>query len=269
MRHSFALVWFVFSFICGQLPSSAFAQSSVEARGLRVTTKGYDESLKPFHSFGGTAISFLLQMPNGGLISYDHTASVLKRLVDDTGRDLLNAPKISKFAQNGFQMMSQLSGDTKALLFEVGAGATPAPGAKTLSIEAEVAVKVATKSQVAKGSKVTATVGQKVLVGEFEFEITQLGKPQWDMGGKHPLAITFTSKQDPTAIKNLSFFDDSGNKLSVEKGSSSRMGFNNNMTYTQEYKFTQTLSSFSVEADIWQDLNQIKVPFQMDVSIGL
>lgn len=250
-------------------PTLALAAPTIEVQGLRVVKKGYSDRIKPFNWFPGTSVSLLVKNAAGGIISCDHNNSTLTTFKDDTGKDLLTSPPLSDFSTKGFQTSAWISDDTKAATVEIAAPALPSENAQKLLMEGTLKVRTATNKEVQTAKGVDLKAGTKFSVGPYNFEVKQVGKPQWSYNNAQ-YGVTFETKQELTKLESIEFLDGSGKKIESSTGTSSRTSINNNVTVTREFHMQSAPTGpVTVQASLWKDLKDHEVPFKMTATLGL
>ncbi|MDC0358295.1 hypothetical protein OAO01_05710 [Oligoflexia bacterium] len=252
------------------LTSAAYAVPRFEAKGIRIVDAPSDnnDQMKAFNWFPGTSVSLLLAREKGGIIELDRSKSSLTVFKDNKGKDLLTAPKLSKFSSSGFEMMPKISDDGKACLFEIKASAVPSKSATGLRIEGTVQVKTATTKTTDKVNNLELKVGKTFKAGSVTLTVAKVGKPAWSMGNKN-FAVTFEAKQDLSDIAEIRFLGSDGKVLDASKGSSSRSGFGDSVTINWEYLLPQALDKVNLEVARWTDLKDETIPLALTVGLGL
>jgi hypothetical protein len=118
-----------------------------------------------------------------------------------------------------------------------------------------------------KRSKVVdAKKGSKIdLVENLVFEVSEAGKPDW---GDDPLSVTLSIKRDIPEVAAFRFYDGEGKQIESSDSGSSRGGFLGNISVSKTFSLKQKADKISVEVDLWTDLEEVAVPFDVKVGVG-
>lgn len=251
---------------------AAPAGITVTAQGLRIikAPPGGNDKLRAFNWSPGTSVALLVTAPAGGLVSFDREASKVTAFTDDKGTDLTKSEAKQKFMwdKTGFEMMPSFSDDGKQCATEVRAPGVPAAGATLLNVAGEIALQVATQKKDFAAENVALKPDTKIAAGPIPFTITKTGKPEWG-GDDAAFAVTLEAKQDLHNVAEVQFFDAAGKKIEAKRGSSSRMGFMNNVTVTWEYNLKAKAETAKIVITYWMDMRQVSVPFALRLGVGL
>lgn len=201
-------------------------------------------------------LKLLLDAEGKQLISLDARGSKVTAFQDGKGNDLKGEvgpfPKVSE--------------DKLLARFSVRGEKPPAAGAETISakgvVKARFGSKVATKTSKVVEAKEGETVS---LTKELEFEIKKTGKPQW---GDEPFMVELEIKRDIPEVAAVRFYDADGKEVETKSGGGGRMSFMKRVTVSKEYKLARKLDKFRVEMDLWTDMEEMEVPFDVTVTVG-
>lgn len=238
---------------------------TVKVAGLRIVDEPIDEdqSMRAFNWFAGTTISLLVQRPEGGMIAVDADATELKRVADDLGTDLLAGE--DDFSRNGVGSFSTFNDDGTAVLLEINATRRPRAGAKSVRVVGTLAMMCASKKKTVTHSNVPLTEGAEIELGDVTFTIEDIGKPDW---GDAVVELTIATSQDLGALNDITFYDSDGELIESRViGTSSwsgRDGGENRWTLTLDKKS----DPMRVDGTFWLDMNTVRVPLDLDVSVG-
>ncbi len=257
-------------FSCGIARCWAAEQEiTVKVAGVRVAGKGYGEGyeMRPLNWAEGTTVSVLIVRAGGGIVAFDKDKSKITRMTDDKGTDLLASTEKKFFMGTpGFGSFPKTSKDTKAILIEVVGDTTPGADAKVIEIEGTVVLAVGTKTKTAENKDIDLSAKAKIEAGPVDLKISEVGKPQW---GDEPLSVAFEIKGNPSAIKELKFFDGEGNEIKSYIGMPISPGFGEKKTVKQEYWLEKKVSKATIKVTYWVDLRDVEVALKIKTGVGL
>jgi hypothetical protein len=202
------------------------------------------------------ALALYVEAENKKIVSFDADKSKLTSITDDQGTKIKGSvahfPRIAK--------------DGSAAFIEVRGEDPVSPQAETLFVKGVLKLAVASKTEAKRSKVVEAKKGSKVELAEnLVFEISEAGKPGW---GDDPFALTLKIKRDIPEVAKVRFFDGEGKQIEASRSGSSRGGFFNKVTVTRDYNLKRKVDKISVEVDLWTDLEEIMVPFDVKVGVG-
>jgi len=250
------------------VPTLCFASSkgTIEVKGIKLVSDGYGtdiDSLKPFNSFKGTSVSCLVTLPEGGIIKFDEDNSSLDKFVDNLGTNLKN-DQIP--IGSGIGMMSQISSDRKAVMFEINGLNLPDKKATSINASGYVSLITATNKKPFQIDSVTLKVGSKVEFSDIQLEINKIGKPIW---GDGVVSVIFSSSSDISKIANIQFYDSKGKIIKSSSEGSGIQIFDDKKTYEIAYNLQKHPDTLKMSIICWEDMQTIKVPFNFTSSVGL
>lgn len=241
----------------------------VEAAGLRIVAPSADESMRAFNWTAGTTVSLLIASPKGGLIQFDGESSALTKFLDGKGNDLLaksaNGPR--GFANPGFSMFPRISADGKVCTIEVNSQNLPAKGTTQIKVEGIVTMLCATRKTEHVQGNVTLKSGTK-LTGPagLELSIENVAKPDF---GDEPLGLTLRSSKKLDDIADIKFFKADGSEIKCRRTGTSKMGIFGSLTVEWNYNLAEKVDAATVKIYMWSDMQKQRVPFSLDVGVGL
>ena len=247
-------------------PTAGAAEAGkVSVAGLKIVKPAHDEDqdLRAFNWFAGTMVALLVERPTGGILELNDDESKLESFTDDKGTNLLSGE--DKWGRNGVKD-STIAEDGKAAMITIQGSSLPAAGATKLIAKGKVVFNVATKSKTHKSEKVAIKNDQKVTVGGISFTIKEVGKPDW---GDAELSLTLKASQDLSAIKTVRFLGADGKEIKSDRGSRMRSAWGNKVTVEWKYDLDKKTDQAVIEVEIWDDMQQVAVPFDIKTSIGL
>lgn len=241
------------------------AEPTISIAGIRIVRPAHkeDDQMRAFNWFSGTTVVLLVQRPGGGLIDFNAEASSLSAFTDNKGTNLLAAD--DKWSRNGLSS-ANISDDGQAAMIEVQAAGLPAQGATHLMFKGVATFDVATKTKLHKSEKVPLKVDQKIAVGPLNFTIKKVGAPEW---GDAALSVQLEAQQDLKAIKALRFIGPDGKPIKADRSGSMSYRWGDKLTVQQDFNLETKIEEATIEIDVWEDMQQIKVPFEINSSVGL
>lgn len=248
--------------LAGMLSAQPPVPVRAEVQGIEIAKKAYagDDNLWTGNPQGGISIAVLLTSEKPGLIDVDHDASSITVLSDDRGTDLR---KKKEFGNPGGSLwpFSKVAKDGKACQIEIKSEAVPAPGAKSIRIEGEIALVFARGQEKLRQDEVKAQAGAEIKAGSLAMKIVKAGKPDW---GDDPLAVDLQFDGDAAQVAGIRFLEAGGAEIPSRQQSSMRM----NRVTSWTYNLKKAVPSFSVEVSVWKDMETVKTPLRLEVSVG-
>ncbi len=265
MKNIFALSWIIFTgFAVGEVTVSV-AGLQVVGDGYQGKEEGENAELRAFNWSEGTQVSLLFKSEGKGIVKIDEEATKLTVFKTDQGTNFLKAK--SRFSRGSFHFdLPRTSEDKKALITTLATSAFPKQGAKEIQLEGEVLLMLASQSELKKSEKVALEIGEKLVVGEESFELSQMGKSSW---GGYPLEITLKSGVDHESFKAFRFFDGEGKEIASEQSGNSSFGRLGKRTYSVTYRLKSKPTHLVLGLDAWSDLEEVQVPFSFKLGVGL
>jgi hypothetical protein len=241
-------------------------QGTIEVKGIRIISDGYGtdiDGIKPFNSFKGTSIACLAILPQGGIIKFDEDKSSLDKFTDNLGTNLMN-DQIP--IGSGIGMMSEISSDRKAAMFEINGLNLPDKRATSIKASGHVSLKTATIKKPFKYDNLVLKVGSKFEISGIKFEITRIGKPIW---GDGVVSVTFSSNSDISKIASIQFFDPNGEIIKSSSEGSGIQTHDNKKIYEIAYNLQKQPDALNLSIICWEDMQTVKIPFNINASVGL
>lgn len=256
-----ALLIILTPFIC-----FASSKGKIEVKGVKIISDGYGtdiDGLKPFNQFKGTSIACLVTLPNGGIIKFDQDNSRINEFIDNLGTNLIN-DQIP--IGSGIGMMHQVSSDRKAVMFEINGLNLPNNKATSIKAKGYVSLKTANHKKQYKIDGVAIKIGTKFNIAGIHLEISKIGKPKW---GDGVVTIEFNSKYDMSKIAGIKFYDTKSVLIKSSSGGSGIQTMDKIKTYERSYTLHKQHDFLNLSITCWDDMKTIKVPFDINTSIGL
>jgi hypothetical protein len=210
-----------------------------------------DWSAKPFNSGNGTKIVLWIKMPPGvGLIEIDEDASLLEVFGDDKGTDL--GGKYDSFPDE-FK-------DGTGATMEITSDALPNVDSTTLLARGTLAMNVATGSKPQKVANVKIENEKTFKLGQVTMTLAEV-----ETEGEELKFTVKLPRQTMNGIKDVKFYDAKAQALEGRRTSSGYMNDEAEIGFAVK----TALKTLTVEFEMWQGLQDIKVPFNVKSGIGL
>lgn len=205
------------------------------------------------------------QSDSKAIVHFEKEKSSITSFGGDKGTDFLKVKK--RYSNKSYTFgMEQESESRKALLTTLESDAIPQSGAKTIKVNGEVVLSVASKSELKKSGKADIKVGEKFEVARHTFTIEKAGKPKW---GEDKLEVTLESSVDLKSYRKVVFYDAEGKEVESKRGMWSSMGMFGKKTYKTSFTFKEEPKQLVLGLDEWTDLEAVKVPLDLTVGAGL
>lgn len=257
------------SFCLAGMAGEADAELKVQANGLRIVARAAsdDEALKPFSAPSGTTVALLISSEKGGLIQFDPENSTLSRFTDDKGNDLLTSTVIDKSAgRAGFSMFPKVSADGKHCAIEVSAYSTPAKGSAKLKLEGVATMLCASEKTETVVKNVAMKNATKFEAAAIEVTLDNVGKPDF---GDEPFSVTLRSHNKMDNVAEIKFCKADGSEVKSHRTGSSKMAILGSLTVEWTYSLAEKIDVGQIKVYTWKDMEKKKVPFKLDVDVGL
>jgi hypothetical protein len=244
------------------------ADLKVQVSGLQVVSRvNTDETLRPFSSPSGTTVALLIASEKAGLIQFDPENSTLSRFTDDKGNDLLTRTEVDKgAAQPGFSMFPKVSPDGKFCALDVFAPSRPAKGSTRIKVEGVVTMLCASEKTETVVKDVAIKNSTKLTAAGIELTLDNVGKPDF---GDEPLSVTLRAHAKLDNVAEIKFCKADGTEIKSHRTGSSKMAILGSLTVEWTYSLAEKADVAQIKVYIWKDLEKKKVPFKLDVDVGL
>ena len=253
----------VSGYLCAEEP----ADIQIEPNGVRLIAedKSPDKVLRAFNGEPGATISLLIAAPAGGLVHIDNKNSTISKFTDDKGNDLLTRKDPSSPAQSGFSMF-RIARDGKNGAVEVNGPNVPAPGTTKLRLEGLLTVLCAKNTIEHVVKDVALKNGSKITGPNLELTVDLVGKPEV---GTEPLGLILRAYRELDEVADVRFLKADGSEIKATRVSTAKMGILGNLTVEWSYNLAEKVDAATVKLLLWSDLQKKRVPFKLDVDVGL
>ena len=236
--------------------SSSGPMPRISVAGFRVVGVGAGANgseLQPFNERPGTTVALSIQAPEGsGIVEIDDDASRIDVFTDSKGQNLLEEGRFGPFPK--------ISEDSSAGLVEVEARARPSAGAASVRVQGSIAMSVAGGTKPTRVANVRLEPGKTMKVGNVTISIKNVtpGDDSTDLGIGLPRSFMNT-------IHAVRFYDAKGELIESHRTSSGYMNDAGEMSFDLKSKEKVV----SAEFETWQNIRQLKAPFNLTVGFGL
>ena len=232
---------------------------------ISVTKECDIEGIESF-SQTGLALKVGVHVPGKPFLDVVEDKVEVRRFVDSTGRDL--APGMEEGFFNGIGLASRFDDDdmTKGTL-EINTATLPARGAKSVTLDATAAL-LSARDLTDASAAVTFAKGTKFTLGGIDFEISEVEAVD-DGWGDAVQQITLQSKKPLTAIQSWTILDAEGNEVEHDDRGSGSFGFAGKMTYSQSLGPHRALDGGTLRVSYYATLEEVAVPLDLEIGLGL
>jgi hypothetical protein len=232
-------------------------KTAVQPAGLRIVGPGYGlngSELKPFNRRSGTTLALVINAPdNKKIVEIDDSKCSLTTFTDDSGADLLDDIDWGSFPE--------ISKDGHLALIEVTSKNRPSQNAARLYAKGVVHMRIAAAESTGRIENLDLTVGTKI---DFQQELIQVQKAQVE--NESLTLVLQISQIFKSKIKDIRFYTASNTLIKVWGTGSFSFGNASQMEYNLD--INSTPKSLNVEIDLWQELETLTLPFEIESSIG-
>ena len=223
--------------------------------GLRVVGPGLGrnrEEIKPFDARPGVAVALAVRMPPGqGIIDLDEDDCELTSVTDDAGTDL------GEHAQYG--SFPKTSEDGSVGLIEIESRLRPAATATAVLAEGTLIFDASPGSKPTKIADVKLEKGRTFELGTATVTLAEVTRGDTtSIELALPRAVLY-------AIRDVTFLDATGKPLEASRTGRGYM----NDDASIAYRITGAGAAVTMEFDLWQDVQQRKVPFRIKAGLSL
>jgi hypothetical protein len=244
--------------LCVVAASGALAQTpKISVAGIRIIGGGLGTNGSELHAFGeqhpGTAVGLAIQAPEGnGIVDIDDHGSRLETLTDNKGRSLLEEGRFGPFPK--------ISEDKSAAMVEVEARGRPSAGASSITLKGNVALTMATGSKPTRIANMRLEQGRTMKVGDTTITVKTV------KAGDDSTELTFALPRSfMNSIHAVRFFDSKGAAIESSRSGSGYM----NEAAELQYDVKSKAKTVAVEFDVWQNIRQVKVPFNLTAGLAI
>ncbi|HEX9365131.1 MAG TPA: hypothetical protein VF921_00805, partial [Vicinamibacterales bacterium] len=228
----------------------------VSASAIRVVGTGLGANgseLRPFNESPGTVVVLSIQAPRGsGIVEIDDHGSKLDAFSDDKGQTLLEEGRVGPFPK--------VAEDGSAALVDVQVRGRPSAGAVSVTVQGSIAMTLAGGSKPVRAAGVRLDTGQTFKIGTTTMTIGEAKVED------ESTKLTFGLPRSVlNTIREVRFFDAKNAPIEGRRAGS---GYFNEKA-TLEYEAKTKDKTMTIEFELWQNSRAIKVPFTVQVGLGV
>jgi hypothetical protein len=232
------------------------AAGPVRVVGIRLVGPGLGANgteLQAFREQPGLTLALAVEAPSGkSVIEVDDDGCVVDSLTDDRGTNLLESVDWGPFPET--------TEDGRHALIELRARPRPAAGASKVRAKGSLALKVAAGIESEKVADLALSAGKKLETRRGTLELVEVA------GEDEGATLTFgATKQILDELKDIRFLGADGQPIEIWGRGSMTMG----SAVQLEYVLREKPAKVTVELDWWQGLEDVRVPFEVEVGLGL
>lgn len=238
-----------------------------EVTGVRLVApmdENQSEDLRAFSEYAGLAVVLLIRNEQGPFVSFDSESSKIVACTDDQGGDLLSSALSVRDERPEFGSFPKVTADGTAASIEVRLPALPKPGATQVHLETMLTFKVGGPIS-EHHAPLPLEVGAQFTCGPYTFEVSNVSD------GDSTLDVTITARVGLEALAYLRFRATNGDDIAPRYVSSSRSGWENDITEEREISFDKESLPESLELWIgtWDSIDTLELPASFEFGLGL
>ena len=230
---------------------------AVQLAGLRIVGPGYGlngTELRAFHQQSGTTLALVVHAPeNKKIVDVDDSKCSLVEFTDDRGHNLLDNVDWSAFPQ--------ISKDGRLALIEVTSKNRPSQEASRLLARGTIHLRVAVSESTEKIKNLKLEVGTKVNIQQ---DVIQVMKVQEENDGL--TLVLQINRKFVNDMKDIRFYAAEDKQIDIWGQGSFTFGSVSQMEYNLD--IPSAPEELRVEIDLWQELEILSLPFEIESGVG-
>lgn len=230
---------------------------SVQIAGLRIVGPGYGRNaseLRAFHQQSGITLVLVVKAPeNKRIVEVDDNKCAMLEFTDDQDQNLLDGVD-----WGGFPKMSE---DGGLAMIEVSSKVKPSQNASRIHAKGSVFMRVASALRSEEIESLKLAAGTKANIGQ---EVMEVMKVETDDDGTTLVVQIKRKVRDD--MKEIRFYTMDGNGIEIWSTGSFTFGNASQVEYSLDIK--PAPEAIRVEIDMWTELENITLPFELDGGVG-
>ena len=237
-------------------PAAPAPMPQITVAGIRIVGAGFGANateLRAFNEEAGTTIALAIAAPAGsGIVEIDNRASRLESFADDRGQNLLEEGRIGSFPK--------IADDGSAGLVEIEVRGRPSAGSTSLTTQGTIVMTLAGGSKPQRMANVRLEPLRTLKLGSAAVTLKTV------TAGDESTTVTFALPRSVmNSIREVRFFDPKGAVIESRRTGSGYM--NDAAEFEMDVKSKEKV--VAIEFDVWQNLRQTKVPFNITATLAL
>lgn len=213
----------------------------------------------------GTRVLLRVSAPGRCFADILPAASPVSAFRDDKGTDLV--PADGAGVDRGWEPDLQVCPDGSRCIVEVAAARAPATGARSIHVDAQVALRCGQGARKHRREELRLARGAKLTAGGADMEVHSV--QEGEFGGGAVLAVVFVTKKNPEAIRKLAFLDEDGKEIPSRVLRRRKCGFSGASTHEIIFGLGKAVAAAGVEVTTFEKVETVKVPVNLTVGLGL
>ena len=241
------------------LPLILFAgeKPNVQLAGVRIVGPGHGlngSELRAFNQQSGTSIALLVKAPeNKNIIEVERSKCSLSEFTDNLGHDLLNSVHWDAFPD--------ISEDGNLALVEVESKNRPSQGASQLLAKGTIRLRMAASSVTEKIENIKLEVGAEANVQNSTVKVVKV-----EQANERLEVVLEMSRHFMDNMKDIRFYTVENTPVEIWGRGSFTFGNVSQMDYTLDTDSVP--KALVIEMDLWQELETINLPFEIESGMG-
>lgn len=237
-------------------PAPAGPPPEIVVAGVRVVGAGFGKNrdeIRAFNESPGVAVALVLKMPAGqGIVTLDEDDCELTSVTDDAGTDLGEQAQYGSFPKT--------SDDGSVGMIEIESKLRPAATATVVLAEGTLVFSASPGSKPTKVANVKLEKDKTFKLGATTITISDVtaGSEDTSIELGLPRSVLYS-------IRDVRFLDATGKVLESDRTSRGYM----NDDASIGYRIKGAGAAVTMEFDVWQNLQQRKVPFKIKTGLAL
>lgn len=207
----------------------------------------------------GTTLDVLIKPSGKHLTGVDFKASKLDSFTDDKKTDL-HTKTGGLFGGGGSDWLNevfvQYAPEGDAVTLQVKSNTKPAKGAEKILLKASLALRMGKDEKATEKKEIAFKPNEEATVGPFKVKVSQFGNQ-------------FNVISTEENLKGIEAFDENGKEIKLMPPGRMRQMNGGKTEYHYSYFLFQKMAKFSLKVSYFDTVESVKVPMDLQVSLGL
>jgi hypothetical protein len=257
MRGAFVLVLALSAM--GAAPAAT--RPEVYAVEIKKAEPGRDER---FAAQEGVTVKVFVPQPERFIIGVDEKASKLTAFQDDKKTDLSKAKDPKAFKQDFLSPFNEVTKDGRGIKLDLRAPQPPAPGAKSIQIKANVALRVGSDEKKQEVKDVNLAESKVSLAG-MNVTVKRAKDQAW---GDYKMSVTINANRPQDGIRKLTFVGADGKEIKSGIISRSSFSFGTGGNWDVTYGLERVVEKATIRVEYFDKVEVVNVPMDMELGVG-